>query len=71
VVCDLRDSDDVKGLIDFIVAEADVVIQNLRPGQVEKLGIDGPTLLALKPSLIYCNLGAFGREGPLKGQTGL
>jgi len=70
VVCDLRDSDDVKGLIDFIVAEADVVIQNLRPGQVEKLGIDGPTLLALKPSLIYCNLGAFGREGPLKDKPG-
>ncbi len=70
VVCDLRDPNDVKGLIEFIVAEADVVIQNLRPGQVEKLGIDGPTLLALKPSLIYCNLGAFGRVGPLKDKPG-
>ena len=70
VVCDLRDPDDVKGLIEFIVAEADIVIQNLRPGQVEKLGIDGPTLLGLKPSLIYCNLGAFGRVGPLKDKPG-
>lgn len=70
VVCDLRNADDIAALIDFIVAEADIVIQNLRPGQVEKLGIDGPTLLKLKPSLIYCNLGAFGREGPLKEQPG-
>jgi len=70
VACDLRDPDDVKGLIEFIVAEADIVIQNLRPGQVEKLGIDGPTLLGLKPSLIYCNLGAFGRVGPLKDKPG-
>lgn len=70
VVCDLRNPDDIRALTDFIVAEADIVIQNLRPGQVEKLGIDGPTLLKLKPSLIYCNLGAFGREGPLKEQPG-
>lgn len=70
VVCDLRDADDVQALIDFIVQEADIVIQNLRPGQVEKLGIDGKSLLQRKPSLIYCNLGAFGREGPLKDQPG-
>ncbi len=70
VVCDLRDSQEVGALVDFIVAHADIVIQNLRPGQVEKLGIDGPTLLQKKPSLIYCNLGAFGRTGPLKDKPG-
>jgi crotonobetainyl-CoA:carnitine CoA-transferase CaiB-like acyl-CoA transferase len=70
VVCDLRNSEQVQSLVDLIVAEADIVIQNLRPGQVEKLGIDADTLLALKPSLIYCNLGAFGREGPLKDKPG-
>jgi crotonobetainyl-CoA:carnitine CoA-transferase CaiB-like acyl-CoA transferase len=70
VVCDLRNSEQVQSLVDLIVAEADIVIQNLRPGQVEKLGIDADTLLALKPSLIYCNLGAFGRDGPLKDKPG-
>ncbi len=70
VVCDLRDPQDIEALIDFIVQEADIVIQNLRPGQVEKLGIDGHSLRELKPSLIYCNLGAFGAEGPLKDQPG-
>jgi crotonobetainyl-CoA:carnitine CoA-transferase CaiB-like acyl-CoA transferase len=70
VVCDLRDAEQVSALTDLIVEQADVVIQNLRPGQVEQLGIDGPTLLAKKPSLVYCNLGAFGKEGPLKSKPG-
>ena len=70
VVCDLRNAEQVSALIDLIVEQADVVIQNLRPGQVEQLGIDGPTLLAKKPSLVYCNLGAFGKEGPLKSKPG-
>lgn len=70
VVCDLRDPEQIERLKALISAEADIVIQNLRPGQVEKLGIDAETLLALKPSLIYCNLGAFGRQGPLKDKPG-
>ena len=70
VVCDLRNPDDIKALTQLIVEEADIVIQNLRPGQVEALGIDGPTLLKLKPTLIYCNLGAFGAQGPLKDRPG-
>jgi crotonobetainyl-CoA:carnitine CoA-transferase CaiB-like acyl-CoA transferase len=49
---------------------ADIVLQNLRPGQVEKLGLDGTTLLSDKPGLIYCNIGAFGRTGPLKDRPG-
>ena len=70
VVCELRDPAQVEALRCFIDAHADIVIQNLRPGHVEKLGLDGATLLARKPSLIYCNLGAFGREGPLKDRPG-
>jgi crotonobetainyl-CoA:carnitine CoA-transferase CaiB-like acyl-CoA transferase len=57
-------------LRDLIIRRADVVFQNLRPGHVEKLGLDGPGLLAVKPSLIYCNLGAFGNRGPLKERPG-
>ena len=39
---------------------ADIVLQNLRPGLVETYGLDAATLRARKPSLIYCNLTAFG-----------
>ncbi len=70
VVCDLRDPQQVEELRQYICDHADIVIQNLRPGHVEKLGLDGKTLLERQPRLIYCNLGAFGREGPLKDRPG-
>jgi crotonobetainyl-CoA:carnitine CoA-transferase CaiB-like acyl-CoA transferase len=70
VVCNFRDPQDSQALRQLILERADVVLQNLRPGHVEKLGIDGPTLLASKPSLVYCNLGAFGRTGPLQDRPG-
>ena len=70
VRCDLRDATDRAALIELIRTRADVVIQNLRPGQTETLGLDAATLTALKPSLIYCNLGAFGHAGPLKARPG-
>ena len=70
VVCDFHDPAHVEAVKSYIQAEADVVLQNLRPGQVKKIGIDGPTLCATKPGLIYCNLGAFGSEGPLKDRPG-
>jgi crotonobetainyl-CoA:carnitine CoA-transferase CaiB-like acyl-CoA transferase len=70
VVCELRDPAQLAALKQLICDRADIVIQNLRPGHVDKLGLDGPGLLELKPSLIYCNLGAFGRTGPLKDLPG-
>jgi len=54
----------------FIVERADVVIQNLRPGSAEKSILSSHALLAEKPKLIYCNIGAFGAVGPLSDQPG-
>lgn len=70
VVCNLRDAAEVEALRSLIVERADVVIQNLRPGHVQKLGLDAATLRERKPSLIYCNLGSFGATGPLKERPG-
>lgn len=70
VVCDLRSAPEREALVEFICDRADVVLQNLRPGQVEELELDGATLRARKPSLIYCNMGAFGRAGPLADRPG-
>jgi len=69
-VLDLRSTQDRNALIDLIRDRADIVLQNLRPGQVEELGLDGESLRAIKPSLIYCNIGAFGRRGPLRDRPG-
>lgn len=70
VVVDLRDEAQVGELLRFIDERADVVLQNMRPGQVDALGIGAQALRARKPSLVYCNLGAFGSVGPLANRPG-
>jgi crotonobetainyl-CoA:carnitine CoA-transferase CaiB-like acyl-CoA transferase len=70
VVCDLRDPAQRGRLVDFIVHKADVVLQNLRPGQADEVGLGAAALSALKPSLVYCNVGAFGASGPLSDRPG-
>jgi crotonobetainyl-CoA:carnitine CoA-transferase CaiB-like acyl-CoA transferase len=69
-IVNLRDPDEREALRRLIVEHGDVVIQNLRPGSAEELGIDADTLRRLKPELIYCTIGAFGAHGPLKDRPG-
>ncbi len=52
------------------VSDADVFIHNLRPGVPTQLGIDGPTLCARHPRLVYCEISAFGHLGPLRNAPG-
>lgn len=67
---DLRDKVTAARLKDFIVEHADVVLQNMRPGAIDKLGLGAAALRAAKPSLITCDLGAYGSTGPLKERPG-
>jgi crotonobetainyl-CoA:carnitine CoA-transferase CaiB-like acyl-CoA transferase len=53
-----------------LVRQADVVLENFRPGVTEKLGIDYPTLRELNPRLIYCSSTAFGSKGPQRQRPG-
>ncbi len=70
LVLDLRKPEDLLALNRLIDERADVVLQNMRPGQVERLRLDCATLRARKPQLVYCNLGAFGAPGPLADRPG-
>ena len=67
---DLRDRVTCDKLKAFILEHADVVIQNMRPGAIDKLGLGAAALRAAKPALIYCDLGAYGRSGPLRNHPG-
>jgi crotonobetainyl-CoA:carnitine CoA-transferase CaiB-like acyl-CoA transferase len=69
-VVDLKNPAQREALLAFIQTEADIVLQNLRPGLVDTFKIDGASLRTAKPSLIYCNLTAFGRTGPQAKQPG-
>jgi crotonobetainyl-CoA:carnitine CoA-transferase CaiB-like acyl-CoA transferase len=70
VAVDLRDENERASLVRLIEQRADVLIQNLRPGMVEELGLDAATLRARNKRLIYCGIGAFGRGGPLSARPG-
>lgn len=69
VALDLKDASAQQELR-RLIGEADIVVQNMRPGLVEKLGIDADAMCAANPRLIYCNLGAFGNVGPLANHSG-
>lgn len=69
-VVDFKDAAQCEALRRLIVERADIVVQNLRPGVVERYGLDAESLRARKPPLIYCNLAAFGASGPLSSRPG-
>jgi crotonobetainyl-CoA:carnitine CoA-transferase CaiB-like acyl-CoA transferase len=70
VVVDLKDEAQRDALRALILDKADIVFQNLRPGLIDKFGLDAKSLRAAKPSLIYANMGAFGAVGPMKEKPG-
>ncbi len=53
-----------------LVERADVFLQSLRPGTAQRLGFGAEELRALNPRLVYCDIGAFGRVGPLRERPG-
>ncbi|USW95164.1 CoA transferase [Pseudomonas proteolytica] len=53
-----------------LLADADILIENFRPGVLEKLGLDWDTLHALNPKLVMVRLSGFGQTGPMKDQPG-
>ncbi len=52
------------------LADADVLLQNLRPGAMVELGLDAAALQTLNPRLVVCAIGAFGHRGPMAMQPG-
>jgi crotonobetainyl-CoA:carnitine CoA-transferase CaiB-like acyl-CoA transferase len=63
VVVDLA-SDAGKAALSAMIASADVLVQNLKPGALEKLGFAIPALREQYPALIGCSISGYGDEGP-------
>jgi CoA:oxalate CoA-transferase len=49
-----------------LVATADALVENFRPGVMTRLGLGYDALKAIKPDLVYCAISGFGQDGPLK-----
>jgi CoA:oxalate CoA-transferase len=63
VALDLKDPAD-RDVARALAAAADVVVENYRPGVMERLGLGWPALSAERPDLVYCSISGFGHTGP-------
>ena len=61
---------DGRAIVHRLAEGADVVMENMRPGVVERLGVDYATLHALNPRIVYCSVTAFGSDGPYRDRPG-
>ena len=64
VEADLKDPDAVHRVLQLI-RDADVFVQNYRPGVAERLGFGVAALQAINPRLVYCSISAYGEVGPI------
>lgn len=59
-----------RDILDRLIARADVVVENFRPGTLARLGLDYASVEAAHPRLIYCSISGFGQDGPRWAQPG-
>ena len=68
IALDLKDAADRETFL-ALADRADVLVENFRPGAMERLGLGGDTLRARNPRLVYASVTGFGRTGPDAGQA--
>ncbi len=69
MVLDLKNEEGKKIARDLI-READVIIENFKPGKADQLGIGYETVKSLNPRTIYCSISGYGQSGPYRDRSG-
>jgi crotonobetainyl-CoA:carnitine CoA-transferase CaiB-like acyl-CoA transferase len=69
VTLNLRTSRGIE-LLKGLIAHADVVVENFKPGVIKQMGMGFEALQALKPGMILCSISALGQTGPLSAKPG-
>src|SRR6266566_4998557 len=70
VTLNLRDPEGV-AIFKKLARDADIVVENYRPGVKERLGIDYKTLRTINPRIIYGSISGFGQSGPYRDRSGV
>ncbi|GLQ82268.1 CoA transferase [Mesorhizobium huakuii] len=65
VMLDLKTEADRERFLD-LVASADALVENFRPGVMDRLGLGHEALKAVRPGLVYCAISGFGQTGPMR-----
>jgi alpha-methylacyl-CoA racemase len=69
VAVDLKDEADLAAVL-AMATKADVLIEQFRPGVMERLGLGHEALVAINPGLIYCSITGYGQDGPAAQRAG-
>jgi crotonobetainyl-CoA:carnitine CoA-transferase CaiB-like acyl-CoA transferase len=69
VTADLKSASDL-AYVKQLVARADVIIQNFRPGVMERIGLDYEAVRELNPTIVYASATGYGTEGPWRDRPG-
>ncbi len=65
----LKDSTDLE-LVKKLIAKADIITQNFRPGVIEKIGLDYENVKKINPQIVYGSISGYGSDGPWKDLPG-
>jgi crotonobetainyl-CoA:carnitine CoA-transferase CaiB-like acyl-CoA transferase len=59
-----------QALVQALAAQSDILVENFKPGDLARYGLDAPRLRAANPRLIYCSITGFGQTGPNAHRAG-
>jgi crotonobetainyl-CoA:carnitine CoA-transferase CaiB-like acyl-CoA transferase len=69
IIADFTDAGDL-ARVKTLCGEADVVIENFKPGTLARFGLDYDSLAFANPGLVYCSISGFGQTGPRRNEPG-
>src|SRR5258708_6208700 len=69
LVLDLKNDSDRKALAPLL-QKADVIVEQFRPGVMERLGLGYAAVKKLNPRIVYCSISGYGQQGPRPGEAG-